>query len=129
MWHVQSLYHNFFSQITQCLQRVKGNIGKKWVKHVRHWVKSVHIRNFPGLYFPAFELNTERCGDIRTRKTPNTDIFQAVRSIDFKIILIIRTVETFRDIVNPPTVIHLQASYGYTFSFVIQWKLLSVDKK
>ena len=70
-------------------------------------MKSVHIRNFPGLYFPAFGLNTERCGDIRTRKTPNADIFQAVRSIDFKIILIIRTVEIFRDIVNPPTVIHL----------------------
>ena len=53
-----------------------------------HCVKSVHIRSFSGPYFPAFGLNTERygvslpiqseCGKIRTRKTPNTDTFQAV---------------------------------------------------
>ena len=46
-------------------------------------VKSVRIQSFPGQYFPAFELNTEKfgvslynqskCGKIRTRKTPNTD--------------------------------------------------------
>ena len=28
--------------------------------------------------FPAFELNTERYGEMRTRITPNTDTFQAV---------------------------------------------------
>ena len=43
------------------------------------------------LYFPAFELNTERyivslrsqskCGEIRTRKTPNTDTFHAVQEV------------------------------------------------
>ena len=50
-----------------------------------HWVKSVRIWSFYGLYFPAFELNTERyfvsvriqseCGKIRTRKTPITNTF------------------------------------------------------
>ena len=52
----------------------------------REWlyVKSVRIRSFPGLYFPAFGLNTARyflsfliqseCGKMRTRKTPNTDL-------------------------------------------------------
>ena len=56
-----------------------------------HYVKSVRIRSFFGLYFPAFGLNTDRygvslrihseCGKIRTRKTPNTDTFYAVVSI------------------------------------------------
>ena len=51
-------------------------------------VKSVAIRRFSGLYFPAFGLNIERygeclriqseCGKIRTRKTSNTDTFHAV---------------------------------------------------
>ena len=49
-------------------------------------MKSVRIRSFSGPYFPAFELNTERlslciqfeCRKMRTRKTPNTDNFQAV---------------------------------------------------
>ena len=51
----------------------------------RHCVKSVRIRNYSGLYFPAFGLNTERYfvslfneseyGKIRTRITPNMDTF------------------------------------------------------
>ena len=51
-------------------------------------VKSVCIRSYSGLYFPAFGLNTERyrvslciyseCEEIQTRITPNTDIFHAV---------------------------------------------------
>ena len=51
-------------------------------------VKSVRIRSYSGPYFPAFELKTERysvflriqseCGEMRTRITPNTDIFHAV---------------------------------------------------
>ena len=55
-----------------------------------HSVKSVRIRSFSGLYFPAFGMNTERygvylriqseCGKIRTRKAPNTDSFHAVFS-------------------------------------------------
>ena len=53
-----------------------------------HCVKSVCIRSYSGLYFPAFGLNTERYfvsfrikfkfGKIRTRITPNTDTFYAV---------------------------------------------------
>ena len=53
-----------------------------------HCVKSVRIRSFSGPHFLAFGLNTERyfetlsiqskCGKIWTRKTPNTDNFQAV---------------------------------------------------
>ena len=51
-------------------------------------VKGVRIWSFFGPYFPAFGLKTERycvflhiqseCGKIRTRKTPNTDTFDAV---------------------------------------------------
>ena len=53
-------------------------------------MKSVPVWSFSGLYFPAFGLNTERCGislciqtkcsKIWTRKTPNTDAFQAATS-------------------------------------------------
>ena len=56
--------------------------------------KSVHIWSFSDPYFPAFGLNTERysvflrlqseCGKIRTRKTPNTDTFYAVFTIETK---------------------------------------------
>ena len=48
-----------------------------------HCVKSIHIRSYSGLHFPAFGLNTERygvslriqseCGKMRTRITLNTD--------------------------------------------------------
>ena len=63
---------------------------------IQHWldcVNSVRIRSFPGPYFPAFGLNTERysvrvslciqseCGKLQTRKTPNTDSFHAVAVI------------------------------------------------
>ena len=56
-----------------------------------HCVKSVRIRSNSGPHFPTFGLNTERyavknaewkiqpkCGEIRTRITPNTDSFYAV---------------------------------------------------
>ena len=53
-----------------------------------HSVKSVRIRGYSGLYFPAFGLNTERYevslhiqseyGKMRTIITPNTDTFHAV---------------------------------------------------
>ena len=53
-----------------------------------HCVKSVHILSYSGLHFPAFGLNMERYsvslhirsewGKIRTKITPNTDIFHAV---------------------------------------------------
>ena len=55
----------------------------------RHFVKCVRIRSYSDPYFPAFGQNTERyglslhiqseCGKIRTRITPNTDTFHAVR--------------------------------------------------
>ena len=54
-------------------------------KHKLHCAKSVRIRSFSGPYFAAFRLNKERyqvslriqseCGKIRTRKTPNTELF------------------------------------------------------
>ena len=56
--------------------------------NVNHCVKSVRIRSFSGPYFPAFGLNTEifsanlciqyERGEVRTRKTPNTDTFYAM---------------------------------------------------
>ena len=52
-----------------------------------HNAKSVQIRSFSGPYFPVFGLNTEiypvnlriqsKFGKIRTRKTPNLNIFHA----------------------------------------------------
>ena len=55
-----------------------------------HYVKSICIRSFSGLYFSAFGLNTEsyssslcissECGKIWTRKAPETDTFHAVIS-------------------------------------------------
>ena len=56
-----------------------------------HSVKSVRIRSYSGLHFPAFGLNTERygvslriqfkCGKMRTRITLNTDTFYAVNLV------------------------------------------------
>ena len=53
-----------------------------------HCVKSVRIWSYSGPHFPAFGLNMVRyivslriqseCGNMRTRMTPNTDIFHAV---------------------------------------------------
>ena len=53
--------------------------------------KSVCIRSYSGLSFPAFGPNTERyslslriqseCRKIRTRITPDTDTFHAVRCL------------------------------------------------
>ena len=57
----------------------------------KHCVKSVRIWSFSGPYFPTFPLNTERygaslhvqseCGNMRIRKTPNPNVFHAVKSI------------------------------------------------
>ena len=54
------------------------------------WHKSVRIRSYSGPHFSAFGLNTERysvslhiqskCGKMRTIKTPNTDLFYAVKA-------------------------------------------------
>ena len=62
-----------------------------------HCLKSVRIRSFSGLYFLAFEMNTEiyrvnlrtqsKYENIWTRKTPNTDTFHAVLDVFFNIML------------------------------------------
>ena len=54
-------------------------------------MKIVRIWNYSGPHFPAFGLNTERCGvylriqfangKIQTRITPNTDAFHAVLNV------------------------------------------------
>ena len=59
-----------------------------------HCLKDVRIRSFSDPYFPAFGLNTERCGvplriqckcgKTRTRKTPNMNTFHAVIACDFE---------------------------------------------
>ena len=92
---------NFFNHILKstcskyfifaCAQisNLKGNseVGGKEVNGL-HCVKSVHPRSFSGPYCPAFGLHTKRhsvslhiqsrFGEIRTRKTPNTDTFHAM---------------------------------------------------
>ena len=65
--------------------RKKISLLNRMQRH--HCVKSVRIRSFSRPYFPAFGLNTEiqsECGKIRTRKTPNTDIFHAACNETFK---------------------------------------------
>ena len=57
------------------------------------YVKNVHIRSYSGPHFPIFGLNTERyglslrihskCRIMRTRITPNEDIFHAVSTLVF----------------------------------------------
>ena len=56
----------------------------------KHCVKSVCIRSYSGPHFPTFGMNTERYGvslriqseygKMRTRMTPNMDIFYAVKT-------------------------------------------------
>ena len=69
---------------------------KNFLIKVEHCMKSVRIWCFSGPLFPKFGLNTKiysvsfrmqyKCGKIRTRKIPNTDIFRAVGlTICFKI--------------------------------------------
>ena len=78
----------FTSNYKTLVSTLEFHNGRHDVQEAVHWVKSVRIRNFSGLYFPAFGLNTERygvslriqskCRKIQTRKIPNTDIFYAV---------------------------------------------------
>ena len=66
----------------------------------RHCMKSVRIRSYSGPHFPAFGLNAERygvslciqfeCGKIRTRTTPNTDSFYAVRLLSIENVILFR---------------------------------------
>ena len=67
------------------------SIEKTLFDKVKHCVKSVRIWSYSGPHFPAFGLNTERygdiqfeCGKMRTRITPNTDTFYAVKKISIK---------------------------------------------
>ena len=78
--------------LSDTLHEQLGNYYKSKEEHENnrefHYVKSVRIRSFSGLHFPAFELNTEiyfanlpiqsKCGKIWTIKTPNTDTFYTV---------------------------------------------------
>ena len=69
---------------------LQSNInGEASVQISKHCVKSVRIRSYSGPYFPAFGPNTKiygvplriqsEYGKIRTRITPNTDTFYAVK--------------------------------------------------
>ena len=63
-------------------------ISVQFLNSNQNCVKSVRIRSYSGLHFPAFGLNTDRCGvslhiqsecgKMWTRTTPNTDTFNAV---------------------------------------------------
>ena len=58
----------------------------------QHWVKSVRIRSYSGPRFPAFGPVFSLLsvfgpkGKIRTRITPNTEIFHAVQVSNFLLI-------------------------------------------
>ena len=75
---------------------------------VRPCVKGARIWNYSGPHFPAFGLNTERysvslriqseCGKIRTRITPNTDTFHAVRYTKYDIYVVI--MDTFEQVIE-----------------------------
>ena len=65
------------------------NIDRSYLQSLNYnYVKSVRIRSFFGPFFPAFGLNTDRCGvylrvlseygEIPTKITPNTDTFHTV---------------------------------------------------
>ena len=83
--------NTFYSSILRYIQRLHCSgvfiVNIKQISHV-HSVKSVRIRSYSGLYFPAFGLNMKRygvflriqyeCGKIRTRITLNMDTFHAV---------------------------------------------------
>ena len=65
-----------------------SKVGVFRALRIVQWVKIVPIRSVSGSYFPVFGLITERygvylridseCGEIRTRKTPNTNTFHAL---------------------------------------------------
>ena len=91
-WHLPNFWsqvRNWFCAMSDWVNwpRTDGAVASHVIRS-RQYVKSVRIRSFSGPYFPAFGLNTERhsvflCiqserGEIRTRKTPNTDSFHAV---------------------------------------------------
>ena len=79
---VMNINRGIISELT--VMDVTSSINESYL-HNCHCLKSVCIRSFPGPFFPAFGLNTERygvwnaeCGKIRTSKTPNRDTFHSV---------------------------------------------------
>ena len=69
---------------------MKKQVNKKNV-HEPHYVKSVRIQSYSGPHFPAFGVNTQRCGvslripsecgKMWTRIIPNTDTFHEVLEV------------------------------------------------
>ena len=50
-------------------------------------IKSVRIRSYSGLHFPALGVSLcihSECGKMRTRITPNTDTFYAVKYVTIR---------------------------------------------
>ena len=80
---IRNVKLHFLRSVSKCSKK-KENIH---ITRIRYCVKSARIRSFSGPYFPVSGLDTERlclriqseCRKIRTKKTPNTDIFHAVR--------------------------------------------------
>ena len=71
---------NWRAVFSRWLFSQNSSIIDVWQRPRYHCVKSVRIRSFSGLYFPAFGLNLDQSkwGKIRTRKTTKTNNFFAV---------------------------------------------------
>ena len=97
MWHLNPLW---FLDILMIFFRIARSQWRQGISVLdvcsglgyaskKHCVKSVLIRSYSGPPLPAFGLNTERysislrsqseCGKTRTRITPNTDTFYAMK--------------------------------------------------
>ena len=73
----------------QCLK--KKDVHRKHVYQNKHYAKSICIRSYSGPYSPVFGLNTKKyrvslriqpkCGKMRTKITPNTDTFYAMKVV------------------------------------------------
>ena len=110
----QSMFGHFS---TLCIKSLRLFV----IKSVKfHCVKRVRIWSFSGTYFPVVGLNTERysvylriqskCGRIRTRKTPNTDIFNAV----FKLLFPPNIQKYITSLTNPDKTIQLKLKQDLT---------------
>ena len=82
---IRNVKLHFLRSVSTCSKKKNNNNIR--ITRIRYCVKSARIRSFSGPYFPVSGLDTERlclriqseCRKIRTKKTPNTDIFHAVR--------------------------------------------------
>ena len=71
-----------FFELYYCVFSIQKRDMIKQKQEIAHYVKYFRIRNYSGLDFPAFGLNTEKhevslyiqskCGKMRNRKTLNT---------------------------------------------------------